>query len=73
MPKNHDEIVAKIIRYAGLKHVSLEAQKEIVEAALEYLAATRMMPEGNISNWPEKSMIGGFHSLIDEAIASEVG
>jgi hypothetical protein len=68
MPKNHAELIAEIITYARIKDTSLEAQKELLEAALEYLSVLRIFPEGIISDWPKGGLIGGFHAYADRVI-----
>lgn len=68
MPKDHAQLVERIVAYADRKDVSLEAQKYIVESALEYLAGNLILPEGNVSGWPEEYLIGGFHAYVDQVI-----
>lgn len=59
---SHDFHVREIIRYAQLKNVSQEDQKWIIESTLEYLAVMRVLPEENITQWPESGLVGGVHA-----------
>lgn len=61
--KNHDDLVRRLIRYAGERRVPIDTQKALFEAALEYLAATMILPEGRIEGWPKGRMIESLQSF----------
>lgn len=63
LPLEHDDVVLKIIRFARAKDIPFSAQVYLIESALEYLAVRRLLPEENISQWPETGMIGGFQAV----------
>ena len=68
MQRNHAELIKAIIFYAQIKDVPEEAQKELLGAALDYLAVLKIVPERLITDWPKEGLIGGFHAFADETI-----
>lgn len=65
--ESHDKLIHEIIRYARVPNIPRDAQKSLLEAALEYLAVTRVLPEQNITQWPEGGLVGGFRAHLREA------